>query len=90
MSFKSGRVLKMFLKVHKTFKRATDMNFKIILGVWPLISDFCRLLITLANSLDPDQYRQKVHPDLYINSLTLEIFFEKFNLEKSQTTTTKA
>ena len=34
----------MFLKVHKTFKRATDMNFKIILPVWPFISDLCHLL----------------------------------------------
>ena len=33
--------------------------------------DFCRLLITFANSLDPDQDRQKVGPDLDPNCLTL-------------------
>ena len=27
-------------------------------------SDFCRLLIAFANSLDPDQDRQNVSPDL--------------------------
>ena len=33
--------------------------------------DFCHLLITFANSLDPDQDRQIVGPDLDGNSLTL-------------------
>ena len=31
----------------------------------------CCLLITLANSLDPDQARQNVGPDLDLNCLTL-------------------
>ena len=31
----------------------------------------CRLLITFANSLDPDQARQNVGPDLDPNCLTL-------------------
>ena len=31
----------------------------------------CRLLITFVNSLDPDQARQNVGPDLDQNSLTL-------------------
>ena len=30
----------------------------------PTSGDFCRLLITFANSLDPDQARQNVGPDL--------------------------
>ena len=34
-------------------------------------SDFCRLLITFTNSLDPDQDRQNVGPDLDSNCLTL-------------------
>ena len=34
-------------------------------------SDFCRLLLTFANSLDPDQDRQNVGPDLNPNRLTL-------------------
>ena len=32
---------------------------------------FCHLLITFANSLDPDQDRQNVGPDLDLNRLTL-------------------
>ena len=32
--------------------------------------DFCHLLITFANSLDPDQDRQNVGPDLVPNCLT--------------------
>ena len=32
--------------------------------------DFCCLLITFANSLDPDQARQNVGPDLDPNCLT--------------------
>ena len=33
--------------------------------------DFCRLLMIFANSLDPDQDRQNVGPDLGPNILTL-------------------
>ena len=33
--------------------------------------DFCLLLITFANSLDPDQAGQNVRPDLDPNCLTL-------------------
>ena len=33
--------------------------------------DFCRLLITFANGLDPDQDRQNVGPDLDTINLTL-------------------
>ena len=32
---------------------------------------FCRLLITFANSLDPDQDGQNVGPDLDTNCFTL-------------------
>ena len=32
--------------------------------------DFCRLLITFANNLDPEQDRQNVDPDLDPNGLT--------------------
>ena len=34
-------------------------------------NDFCLLLITFANSLDPEHDRQNVGPDLDTNSLTL-------------------
>ena len=41
------------------------------IAVWLALGDFCRLLITFANSLDPDQDRQNVDPDLDPNRLTL-------------------
>ena len=52
------------------------------------MNDFCRLLITFANSLDPGQDRQIVGPDLDPNFNTLILFpkefFEKviYNFEK--------
>ena len=51
------------------------------------LDEFCHLLITFANSLDPDQVWQNVGPDLDPNCLTLwwhswKIFFEKANFEK--------
>ena len=36
-----------------------------------LLAATCRLLITFANSFDPDQDRQNVGPDLDPNPLTL-------------------
>ena len=33
------------------------------LTLFPISGDFCHLLITFANSLDPDQARQNVRPD---------------------------
>ena len=36
----------------------------------PASDNFCHLLITFANSLDPDQARQNVRPDLDPNCLT--------------------
>ena len=42
--------------------------------------DFCRLLVTFANSLDPDQARQNVQPDLDPNCLMVflkDFFFKK-------------
>ena len=56
--------------------------------------EFCHLLITFVNSLDPDQARQKVSPDLDLNCFTLIMFlkelFEKLNFENSQQMTTEA
>ena len=60
------------------------------------ISHFCRLLITFANSLYPDQDWQIVGPDLGPNHFTFweyswNIFWKKlfFKKKKSQQTTTK-
>ena len=53
----------------------------------------CHLLITFANSLDPDQARHSVGPDLSPNCLTLMVFlkefFKKVDFEKNQQTTNK-
>ena len=53
--------------------------------------EFCHLLLIFANSLDPDQARQNVGPDLDPNCFTLIVFLkevvEKFNFEKSRQTT---
>ena len=50
--------------------------------------------VALANSLEPDQDRYNVGPDLDPNCLTLIVFMkeflEKVNYEKNQQTTTKA
>ena len=40
------------------------------LTICPSRVDFCCLLITFANSLDPDQAGQNVRPDLDPNCLT--------------------
>ena len=37
----------------------------------PASGDFCHLLITFANSLDPDQDQQNLRPDLDPNCWTL-------------------
>ena len=37
---------------------------------FPASRDFCRLLITFANTLDPDQARKDVGSDLDSNCLT--------------------
>ena len=49
----------------------------------------CRLLITFANSLEPDQARQNVAPDLDPNCLTLLLHCEKVGFQKNQQTTKK-
>ena len=49
---------------------------------FPACGDFCRLLITFANSLDPDQAWQNVGPDLDPNCLTLWLYCWKIFLKK--------
>ena len=62
---------------------------------YKLFDCYCHLPITLTNSsLDPDQARQNVGPDLNQNSLTLLMvflkeFFENVNFENDQQTTIK-
>ena len=58
---------------------ATQVVYKLLLSLWknhyvnsfPTRSDFCWLLTTFANSLDPDQARRFVGPDLDPICLTL-------------------
>ena len=49
----------------------TNSSKLIMISVTYLRPNFCRLLITFENSLDPDQDRQIVGPDLDPNRLTL-------------------
>ena len=60
-----------------------------VFNSYPTSGDFCRLLITFANSLDQDQARQNSRPDLDPNCLTLwwyswKIFCTKVNLKKKK------
>ena len=53
-----------------------DLSWKVVsrscsvFNSLPASGDFCHLLIALANSLDPDQARHFVGPDLEPNCLT--------------------
>ena len=65
------------------------------LNSFPTSGYFCHLLITFANSLDPDQARQNVGPDLDPNCLTLwwyswKICFVNVTLKKKSTDDKKA
>ena len=51
------------------FEASEIMQFE--LSSLPAIDDFCHLLITQANSLNPDQARHNVGPDLDSKGLTL-------------------
>ena len=45
--------------------------YQVTLNLTPLVANFCCLLKTFANRLDPDQARQNVRPDLDPNYLIL-------------------
>ena len=49
------------------------MSNKYVINITKVLArgKFCHLLISFANSLDLDQSRQNVVPDLDLNSLTL-------------------
>ena len=61
-----------------------------IINSLPASGNVCNLLMTFANSLDPDQDRKDVGPDLDPNCLTLIVllkeFFKKVDFEKNQMT----
>ena len=69
----------LFLKNQQNLKLSYAANFQIVGGaLWVNIfvnsslagADICHLLITLSNSLDPDQNQQNIGPDLNQNHLT--------------------
>ena len=51
--------------------RYTETASVIMINSFLASDDFCRLLVAYANSLDPDQDRHNVGPDLDIYCLTL-------------------
>ena len=73
---------------------ATPESVSVCLNSFPASGDFDHLLITFANSLDPDQARQNVGPDLDPNCLTLMVFrkefFEEVNFRKKSIDDKKA
>ena len=63
-----------FVLVENKARHLIHMKYHAVLGSFNSFlasDDFCRLLITFANSLDPDQDRQNVGPDLVSIYLTL-------------------
>ena len=59
----------MKLTLAKVFARKYYQEVVLYLTL-PASGNFCHLLITFANSLDPDQAQQNVGPDLDPNCLT--------------------
>ena len=47
-----------------TKKKNKKISFDLSFNPFPACGNFCRLLINFANSLEPDQARQNVGPDL--------------------------
>ena len=69
------------------------MSSAVMINFFPTRGDFCHLLITTANSLDPDVARKNVWPDLDPNFRHSddipESFFEKVNFKKNPQMTKK-
>ena len=85
LSTKTSFLIKSFVTQYRYC--ILNQNILSFLNSFPASGDFCRLLITFANSLDLDQARQNVGPDLDPNCLTLwwysrKIFFKNVNLKK--------
>ena len=54
-----------------TLAKVLARKYQVVLYLTlPIREDFCCLLITFANSLDPDQARQNMGPDLDPTCLT--------------------
>ena len=57
----------MKLTLAKGFSKKVVSTSCFVIKSLPTRVDFCCLLITFANSLDPDQARQNVRPNLDLN-----------------------
>ena len=70
------------------------ISVEAFLNSFPTSGNFCHLLITFANSLDPDKARQNIGPDLDSNCLTFWWYswknFWKNLLKKKSTDDKKA
>ena len=80
----SSKIIEQLHHVDKTIRHHIFNSF---LNQFLACQGFCLLLITIANSLDPDQDWQNVGPDLDPNCLTLWLcswrnFSRKVNFEK--------
>ena len=71
-----GRLTRALQKMHvDKMKENSDQNLDLLLCIGVC---WCHLLITFANSLEPDQARQYVWPDLDPNCLILMVFLKEF------------
>ena len=69
----TGFILTLLHKLWNTMLYLINQNIlgPYVINSFPASGDFCCLLITFANSLDPDQAQQNVGSDLDPNCLTL-------------------
>ena len=79
--FHSTRFKTLGREAQKKAVTSTDMRIGFN-SSFPSSGDCCRMLISFANSLDPDQARQNVGPDLDPNCLTLWWYSWNFCFEK--------
>ena len=64
-------IIREYLNEIKSVSANSCLKHAKILNSFPASGNFCRLLITFANSLNPEQARHVVGPDLGPNYLTL-------------------
>ena len=64
-------------------------EYIIVIIISSNLMETCRLLITFANSLDPDQDQQNVGSDLDANCLCRTHFLKKLILKKKSQQTTR-
>ena len=75
---KNEHVLSIKIILIDTFSSTPFWFKRYIIKFLQLFTYYCHLLITFANSLDPDQARQNGGPYLNPNCLTLVVFLKEF------------